>query len=99
MLRSLVGSEMCIRDSILPDAGVAVGMMPGGYNTNALSKNAADVESFLFGIGSTNLVAPLAPAEPQTNELKHHAFFQRNAVFMPDPLIIDRHQRPNIFRR
>ena len=87
------------RVCILPDAGVPVGMMTGGYNNNALSKNAADVESYLFGIGQTNLVAPRGKTSERRNELKHHAFFQRNSVFIPSPLVIDREQRPMIFRR
>ena len=40
-----------------------------GYNNNTLSNNAPDIESFLFGIGSTNLVHTLNLPKPDMNQL------------------------------
>ena len=56
-------------------------------------------ESFLFGIGSTNLVKPLELPKPSMNNLKSVPFFENSATIIPDPLIIEREQRPVIFRR
>ena len=82
-----------------PDTGVNSGVMTGGYNNNVLSNNAANIESFLFGIGSTNLVKPYSAPQPDFNSLNHRAFFERNDVFIPPPLMVERYQRPTIFHR
>ena len=37
------------------DLGMINGMMSSGFNHNILSNNTTDIESQLFGIGSTNL--------------------------------------------
>lgn len=44
-----------------------VGMKTAGLN---LASNSADIESQLFGIGSTNLVLPRAPVAPDVYQLK-----------------------------
>ena len=44
------------KDNCFPDLGIISGNMSSGYNHNVLSNNTADIESKLFGIGSTNLV-------------------------------------------
>jgi hypothetical protein len=83
-----------------PDAGINVGHMP---NT-VLSNNATDLESSLFGIGSTNLTqAPLKETDaPHRNphqwlkKLPSVAFFERMPVYMPEPLVIEKNQRPDI---
>tara|TARA_Y100000389_G_C17467334_1_gene526845 strand:+ start:78 stop:446 length:369 start_codon:yes stop_codon:yes gene_type:complete len=82
-----------------PKAGVLFDKMPGGYNNNTLSNNAADIESFLFGIGSTNLAKPLVLPKPSMNNLKSVPFFENSATIVPNPLVIEREQRPVIFRR
>ena len=45
--------------------------MTTGYNNNILSNNAADIESSLFGIGSTNLVEKKPDVNPSINKLKY----------------------------
>lgn len=80
-------------DNCLPDLGIINGMMTTGYNNNILSNNAADIESSLFGIGSTNLVEKQMDVKPSMNKLKHCKWFPRNNVFLPEPLVIEKSQR------
>ena len=82
-----------------PKAGVLFDKMPGGYNNNTLSNNAPDIESFLFGIGSTNLVHTLNLPKPDMNQLDTVSFFEDTKTIVPNPLVIERFQRPVIFRR
>ena len=42
--------------TMMPDRGINMPMMLNGYNNNVLSNNASDIESYLYGIGSSNLV-------------------------------------------
>lgn len=80
-------------DNCLPDLGIINGMMTTGYNNHILSNNAADIESSLFGIGSTNLVEKKADVNPSINKLKYCKWFPRNNVFLPEPLVIEKSQR------
>ena len=41
----------------------------GGYYNNVLSNNTTDIESSLYGIGSSNLVEKKEPVIPQLNKL------------------------------
>lgn len=84
-----------------PDAGIHVGHMP---NT-VLSHNAIDLESSLFGIGSTDLTLPPNSEHsshvreyenPKLKSLPSVAFFERLPVFIPEPLVIETHQRHQI---
>ena len=69
----------------LPDLGIINGMMASGYNNNVLSNNPADIESSLFGIGSTNLVERQLKTTPVINKRKYCKWFSRNNVFLPAP--------------
>ncbi len=61
-----------------------------------LSHNAVDVESFLYGIGSTNLVQPQDPVSLQSKNLRTLEIVDRRLpVFIPEPLVIEHGQRPN----
>jgi hypothetical protein len=75
----------------LPCAGINVGYMPN----NVLSHNATDVESFLYGVNSTNLVKPRAKTKPELKQLPDLAFFERPQIFLPEPLVIEKNQRPH----
>jgi len=77
-------------DTRLPGNGILAGQMPW----NKLSDNAADIESFLFGISSTNLVTPLPPLVPELKELNDANIFEKEPVFVPEPLVIQSKQRP-----
>ena len=74
--------------------------LPGlGFNgasipRDKLSHNPIDIESNLFGIGSTNLVTPLPPIEPQFKCLNHKDIIDKIPFIMPEPLVIEKNQRP-----
>jgi hypothetical protein len=71
------------------------GLLPGGIYWQKLSYNAADTESFLFGVGSTNLTKPLpAPFKPEIVQLPTVNIFEKGPTFIPQPLIIEKNQRP-----
>jgi len=58
------------------------------------SRNSIDIESALFGINSTNLVETQKPVVPQLTTLPEISFFGRMQMVMPDPLVVEKHQRP-----
>ena len=70
------------------------GLNPAQIPWNKLSHNAADIESFLFGINSTNLVHPAGPLTPELECLKTLNLFETRPVYMPDPLVVQKKQRP-----
>ena len=70
------------------------GLNPGQFPSNQLSYNSADIESFLFGINSTNLVKPAQPLTPELACLKTANVFETSPVYMPEPLVVEKHQRP-----
>jgi len=76
--------------TMLPGNGVNPGQVPW----NKLSNNAVQIESFLFGINSTNLVKPQAPLVPELKTLETANFFERIPVFIPEPLVVEKSQRP-----
>ena len=77
-------------NTMLPGNGVNPGQVPW----NKLSNNAVQIESFLFGINSTNLVQPQAPLVPELKKLEPANFFERTPVFIPEPLVVEKSQRP-----
>ena len=68
--------------------------MTNGYNNQILSANASNIESALFGIGSTNLVNPKAPVVAKIACMKDKKFFNLPERFIPEPLVIEKYQRP-----
>jgi hypothetical protein len=71
-----------------------MGIMPSQMPREAFSRNSVDIESALFGINSTNLVEPQQPVVPQLNKLPEVSFFTRMQLVMPDPLVVEKSQRP-----
>lgn len=70
------------------------GLLPGQIPWNKLSYNAADTESFLFGINSTNLVNPTSCFVPEITKLEPANIYTKGNVFIPEPLVIEKNQRP-----
>jgi hypothetical protein len=70
------------------------GLLPGQMPWNKLSNNAADIESFLYGINSTNLVNPAGPLTPELTQLQSANIFDKSPTLMPEPLVIEKNQRP-----
>jgi hypothetical protein len=74
----------------LPGNGLLAGQIPG----NKLSYNTPDIESFLFGINSTNLVNPAPCFVPELAKVESVNIYEKEATIMPIPLVIDGNQRP-----
>jgi hypothetical protein len=70
------------------------GMNPAQIPWNQMSSNAPDIESFLFGINSTNLVNPAPVFIPKLTTLGSSNIFEKAPVFVPEPLVIEKNQRP-----
>lgn len=88
---SQIRTERCI-----PDLGINMQGLPGGYNSHLLSNNTADIESNLFGIGATNLAKPKSHRfNPSINNRNNCKFFDRPAFVMPSNLVVDNNQRPS----
>ena len=98
---SYVGQSLH-KNNYLPGLGINAPRMNNGIIHNILSNNGADVESSLFGIGSTNLVIPKKETCANMNTLKDIQFFQakpKSNNQFPLPLIIHNEERYEIFRR
>lgn len=70
------------------------GLNPAQIPSNQMSINAPDIESFLFGIDSTNLVNPRKLFVPELKTLKSTNIFNKTPVIIPEPLVIEKNQRP-----
>jgi hypothetical protein len=71
-----------------------IGLTPAQIPSNQLSNNAVDIESFLFGTNSTNLVNPAPILTPELNNLKSANVFTKDTVYIPEPLVVSKSQRP-----
>jgi hypothetical protein len=72
------------------------GLNPGQIPSNKMSHNASDIESFLFGINSTNLVNPAPKIRPDLVWLDSVHLYQKDGVLMPLSLRIAPNQRPKM---
>jgi hypothetical protein len=72
------------------------GLLPASTCRNILANNACDIESNLFGIGSTNLVKPTKGVVPELRELKSLNVMDKPTLFVNEPRIPDKNQRPMI---
>jgi hypothetical protein len=70
------------------------GLNPGQLPWNTMSNNAPDIESFLFGINSTNMVTPQPCLTPELKRLESANIFNKDPVYIPKPLIVENGQRP-----
>jgi hypothetical protein len=82
------------------------GLIQGWAPRTQLSGNPIDTESFLFGIGSTNLVNPsngfagTMPFVSDTYTLKEATTIpeQKTTIFIPPPLTVNPYNRPLLFK-
>lgn len=81
-------------ESKMPDLGINVGNMRGGFYTNVLSENASDIESTLFGIKQRDLTKEPEKKSFILKKIGTQEFFKTPRVFVPEPLVIQRNQRP-----
>ena len=70
------------------------GLLPGQIPWNKLSYNAPDTESFLLGINSTNLVNPAPCFVPEISKLSSANIYDNKPIYMPEPLVMEKNQRP-----
>lgn len=80
-------------DSKLPGNGLLAGQVP----YHLLSKNAADIESFLWGVNSTNLTLDhgVQPClVPQLNRFESANIYEKGPTYLPQPLVVEKKQRP-----
>ena len=78
-----------VPSTYFPGQGL-VGMKTAGMN---LASNSADIESQLFGIGSTNLVTPLMPIAPDVYQLNSLNIAYKAPVIVPREFIPIPNQR------
>jgi hypothetical protein len=70
------------------------GLLAGTVSRTQLSNNSCDIESMLFGIGSTNLVTPHAPIRPEIYQVESLSIIDRIPLLIPAPLVVQPNQRP-----
>jgi len=70
------------------------GLLMGRMGGRVLASNDTDIESALWGVGSTNLENPLPKVEPLINTHKSLNVIDRIPVFMPSPHVPETNHRP-----
>ena len=70
------------------------GVLPAKTAREELCNNYVDVESQLFGIGTTNLVNPKGTVTPQFKDPRSINFIDGLEVSLPEPLVVQKNQRP-----
>jgi hypothetical protein len=70
------------------------GLLPAKTPRKVICENYTDVESQLFGIGSTNLVNPQAPVTPSFQPIQTLNVIDRIPIMVPQPLVVENGQRP-----
>lgn len=70
------------------------GLLSGRVASIGLANNACDIESMLRGIGSCNLVSAQSAPTPDIRHLKSLDIIETQAVILPNPLIVQKDQRP-----
>ena len=69
------------------------GSNPSKLPRETLSKNSVDMESQLFGIGSTNLVVEKSEVKPLPNTLNYISYFDRVPMVLPEAMVVYKNQR------
>ena len=83
------------RQSKFGNLGINNQRMIAGYYNNVLSNNPTDIESELYGIGSTNLVQKKEPVIKQLNRLDTETIVKPHiSQFIPQPLVVEKGSRP-----
>ena len=71
------------------------GLLQGFVPSRDLANNYTDIESSLFGIGSTNLVQPLPNVVPDIQDYRSLNIIDKTPMVVPTPLFVDTKQRAN----
>jgi hypothetical protein len=70
------------------------GLLPAKNARSQLCNNYCDIESQLFGIGTTNLVNAYKPVTPNLHNIPSLSIYKKQNVQIPEPLVIEHNQRP-----
>lgn len=73
------------------------GFMGARIGGTSLAGNSVDIESFLFGVGSNAVIKTPDTLIPEPKSVGTVDNYKNPFIYMPDPLIVDRQQRPNFF--
>lgn len=74
-----------------------LGYMPSHMSRETFSNNSIDIESSLYGIGSSNLVNPKDPVVPDNKLLFFKPWFYKSEqIIMPQPLVFKK-ERPSLY--
>jgi hypothetical protein len=71
------------------------GLLQGKVVSRDLANNYTDIESTLFGIGSTNLVQALPEVVPEIHRLPSLNIINKIPMIVPNPIYVDKTQRAN----
>lgn len=71
------------------------GLLTGKMFSRDLAANYTDIETQLFGIGSTNLVQPQEYMPPQINQIPSLNIASRIPTLIPEALVVEPHRRVN----
>lgn len=85
------GPEGAAYTKHLPGDGLIVSKM----HSTDLADNYIDIESQLFGIGSTNLENPLAPVIPSIKKYDSLNIIRKTQMVIPEPMVHTVNQRAN----
>lgn len=69
------------------------GLIMGRMGGRDLAENDTDIESYLLGIGSTNLVTPLPQITPRPKNIQSLHISHKLPSILPEPLQIEANQR------
>jgi len=83
---TVVSDSRIYKESYLPGEGLLMGVYP----LNVMANNQVDIESSIFGIGSTNLITPKANMVNlhDLRKLNSLNVCQKMPIVMPDTLIV-----------
>jgi hypothetical protein len=70
------------------------GLLFGRMASGRLANNACDIESMLRGIGTCNMVSHQSAPTPDIRALKSLNLFNSEETLLPNPLIVEKGQRP-----
>ena len=70
------------------------GLVGGWMPRTELSQNPIDIESYLFGNGSTNLVVKKQEPTPYYKTIDTLSIADRTPLLLPKPLYVEPNQRP-----
>ena len=70
------------------------GLLPAKTSRTELANNSCDIESMLFGIGSSDLVNSRPTIQPVLKPMKSLDMYDRPALILPEPVSVSSVNRP-----